>query len=66
MAEIDTLAPCPGNCDKRCFNERLWRIYKQLVLQGPERKGRETYINLLELETVWKACQQSREEIRGK
>ena len=34
--------------------------------QWPGMKDRETHINLLDLETVWKACQQFREEIKGK
>ena len=34
--------------------------------QKPGRKVRETHINLLELETIWKACQQFRQEIKGK
>ena len=47
------------------------RVMKHAWTTCPSRvsdpEGRvETYINLLELETAWKACQQLREEIKGK
>ena len=40
----------------------------QLTFQGkwPGHKGKSTHINILELETVWKACQQFEQEIQGK
>ena len=39
-----------------------------LSLRGrwPAKKGRDTYINILELETVWMACQRFEEAMRGK
>ena len=39
-----------------------------LAFQGewPRSKGRDTHINLLELETVWKACNKFESEIKGK
>ena len=38
-----------------------------LSFQGrwPEKKGKNTHINILELNTVWKACQWFEESIRG-
>ena len=40
----------------------------RLTFQGkwPGNKGRDTHINLLELETIWKACNQFESDIRGK
>ena len=40
----------------------------RLAFQGewPGSKGRDTHINLLELETVWKACNKFESEIKGK
>ena len=39
-----------------------------LAFQGkwPGSKGRDTHINLLELETVWKVCNKFESEIKGK
>ena len=39
-----------------------------LAFQGewPGSKGRDTHINLLELETIWKACNKFESEIKGK
>ena len=40
----------------------------RLVFWGkwPGSKGRDTHINLLELETIWKVCNQFESEIKGK
>ena len=32
----------------------------------PTKKGRNTYINILKLETVWMACQRFKELMKGK
>ena len=44
------------------------REWNQLAFGGewPGSKGRDTHINLLELETVWKACNKFESEIKGK
>ena len=44
------------------------REYNQLTFQGewPGSKGRDTHINLLELETVWKVCNKFESKIKGK
>ena len=45
----------------------LWRPHEQTSFRcrWPAKKGRDTHINILELETVWMACQKFKRSDKG-
>ena len=65
VTKTDTLAPVKSNSATDASTEGLV-THERPVLQRQLTKARETHINLLELETLWKACQQFRERIKWK
>ena len=66
--KVSIQTPNRGSGDNRCLQGGLWGPHEQPVLLGQvaTKKGKNTHINILELETEWMACQRFQESLKGR